>query len=168
MKKKWNFSLNIIEFISYVLFFCFIMMNLRFGSLHFFERALLFLPMTVFGVLYLSIDVFLFLVMKNKMRILYIFYEFVTIFLLVYFNLKIFYYGFFILLLSHFIQDTFRIYFVNKIYVMKDVKRYSKFFAQTFEDVKKKVLLLKGFSSIFPVNKKRRLVKESSHQGAIS
>ena len=170
MKKRFHLFLNILEFISYTLFLCFTMMNFRFGQLAFIGRFFLLLPMTIFGATYLSINLFLFLVMKDKIKVLNSIYKIVTILILAYVTIQSYRYGFFILLIFHFIQDSFRMYFVDKIYVTKKVKHYSKIFNFCLKEFKKRIISFKkGLFRVLQKNKgKRRIVDHSSRQGAVS
>ena len=167
MKEKKRVYLPILEFVFYSFFLFFLMMCFQMSYLSFILRCFVALFLFFCSFIYLSIDLFLFLGMKNKMKIISIFYFMLSVFAVFCLIKQPFYISFSFLLISHFLRDILLIFLGEKIYDKKLFERYYKIFVQAFHAYKKEITLLRGLKNHFSFQRKRRVVREK-RQGAVS
>lgn len=91
----------------------------------------------VCGLLFIAIELFLFLLLNNKIRGIYIVYMMLNVILAVYLNSKFPFLGFIIFILFSFAKDGLRVLLVNSIYIPKEFNRYCKMFHIKVKDFKK-------------------------------
>ena len=142
MNRRANLYLNIYRAIAVVL--CFLCMGLAI-TLHevvfkipLLLNSIVILIGIVSGFLFISIEVFLFLILNKKSKILYISYIIIDILLAVIINTIYPFSGFLILLGMSLLKDLLRVKYVDKIYQPKEFKRYCKMFNIKISDFKKK------------------------------
>lgn len=167
MKEKKNIYLHILEFIFYSFFLFFMMMCFQMSHFVFILKYLIMTFLFLCCFLYLSIDLFIFLVMKNKAKVVSILSLVLVCFALVYLIHQPFYFAFSFLLLYHFVKDALGIFLGEKIYDMKSAKQYYKLFIDFFQQSRKKITLLRGLKSVFSDKRKRKVMREK-RQGAVS
>jgi len=149
MNKKNILNLNIIEVSSFILSLLFMGIYLMPTNV-ILVKPLLFLLGSVCGLTFISIELFLILVMNNKYRIIYISYLFLSLILGVIINTKLPYSVFLIIAISSLLKGLFKVLLSDKIYDGKRYKKYSKLFITEYNEVKNNI------SKLF--NKKRVLV----------
>lgn len=134
MNKKINKNLNIIEFSSFVLSLLFMGIYLMPNNV-IIVKPLTFILGTIFGFTFISIELFLLLVMNNKYRIIDITYILLSIILGVIININIPYSAFLVLVISSLVKAILRNVLVDKIYVGSRYKRYSKIFSTELKSI---------------------------------
>ncbi len=134
MNKKINVNLNVIEFSSFVLSLLFMGIYINPSSV-IMVRPLFFILGAIFGFTFISIELFLLLIMNNKYRIIDITYILLTTILGIIINISIPYSVFLVLLLSSLIKDILRIVLIDKIYVGSRYKKYSKIFITELSNI---------------------------------
>ena len=142
MNKRANLYLNIYELVSFLLAFSCIGLTLTLKDLSFkvpfiIKSTSLFIG-TIFGVLFILIEIFLFLLMKPKVRALYIIYLLFDIMLSIIINTKFSFYGLIVFIIFCIFKNILRIKYVNKIYIEKSFQNYCKLFNIKIADFKKK------------------------------
>jgi hypothetical protein len=153
MNKKTNINLNIIEVSSFVLSLLFMGIYLIPNNVVL-VKPLSFILGTIFGFTFISIELFLLLIMNNKYRIIESIYLILTLALGILVNVKVPYAVFLVLLISCIIKGIARIVLEDKVYVGSRYKKYSKIFTTEYTKLikvfnKKKVLV--------PVTNKKRV-----------
>ena len=167
MKEKKNIYLHILEFVFYSFFLFFMMMCFHMSHFVFVLKYLIMILLFLCSFLYLSIDLFIFLVMKNQAKVVSILSLILVCFALVYLIHQPFYFAFSFLLFYHFVKDALGIFLGEKIYDMKRAKQYCKLFIDFFQQSRKKLTLLRGLKNVFSDKHRRRVIREK-RQGAVS
>ena len=171
MNKKVNLYLNIFGFISFVLAFSILGMSLKLETLSYHTSYIIRMIPTLigflFGILFLSIESFLFILMKNRNKVLYIIYMFIELLIAITISIKI-PYGFYIVLpILNIGRDLLRIQFVDKLYIPKEFNKYSKMFGIKIKDFpkKRKTTTIKKKVIDIPItdyNKKTKTTKKTA------
>ncbi len=137
MNKRANLYLNIFELLSLVIMVCFMEAYLYFRNIFILLKGGLFLIVIISSMIFISIELFLFLLLNKKGKAFYILYMLIDLIVSVYLTIKIPYAGFVILLLFATIKNALRIALVNELYMPKEFDRYCKMFGITIRDFKK-------------------------------
>ena len=142
MNKRANLYLNIFGVISFILTIVIITFSLRLEtlSLHtpYIIRMLVTLLGFICGIVFISIESFLFILMKNKYRLLDIGYILLEIVLAVLLSTKIPFSFFIVLPVLNVGRNLLRISLVDKLYIPKEFNRYCKMFGIKIKDFPKK------------------------------
>ncbi len=142
MNKRANLYLNIYELIAFLLALTCIGLSITLKELPYeipfiLKSSSLFIG-TFFGILFLLIEIILFLLMKARFKVIYIIYILLDIGIGVFINSKYSFYGIIVFFLFSILKNIIRIRFVNNIYVPKRFQNYCKIFNITIDDFKKK------------------------------
>ena len=137
MNKKVNLYLNSIEFITYVSFLLF--MGLYLNNNIIILKQSLFLIGGISLLVFIGIELFLLLIMNNKVKIGYISYILFSIILGVLINTKVPYGAFITFITFSLTKNILRVLLVDKLYLSKEYKRYTKMFNIEIKDFKKRV-----------------------------
>ena len=157
MNKKNILNLNIIEVSSFILSLLFMGIYLMPTNV-ILVRPLLFLLGSVCGLTFISIELFLILIMNNKYRIIYISYILLSIILGVLINTKLPYSVFLIVAISSLVKGTFKVLLSDKIYVGSRYKKYSKVFITEYKELKNNINKLFNKKKVLvPVTNKKRV-----------
>ena len=167
MNKKANLYLNILSFISFTLSLIIIAFSLRLETITYHTpyiiRVLTTLLGFVFGLTFISIETFLFLLIKNKNKVMYIGYMLVELIIAVLLSIKIPYTFFIVFIVLNIIRNTLRITLVDKLYIPKEFNRYCKMFNIKIKDFpKKKVSTIKKKTINIPVTTKTKTTKKEA------
>jgi len=135
MNKKNILNLNIIEVSSFILSLLFMGIYLMPTNV-ILVRPLLFLLGSVCGLTFISIELFLILIMNNKYRIIYISYILLSLVLGVLLNTKLPYSVFLVIAISSILKGLFKVLLSDKIYVGSRYKKYSKVFITEYKELK--------------------------------
>ena len=142
MNKRANIYLNIYATIAFILSLTSMGLTLILGELSYTIPNLLkistLLIGSVFGLLFIAIEVFLFILLEPKFKVQFSIYILVDIILAIYINTKFPFSAFIIFLVFHFIKNISRIALVETIYMPKEFNRYCKMFNIKIPDFKKK------------------------------
>ena len=149
MNKKNILNLNIIEVSSFILSLLFMGIYLMPTNV-ILVRPLLFLLGSVCGLTFISIELFLILIMNNKYRIIYISYILLSIILGAFLNTKLPYSVFLVVAISSILKGVFKVLLSDKIYVGSRYKKYSKIFIKEYKELKNNTIKF--------INKKKILV----------
>ena len=134
MKKSINTKLNIIEVTSFIL--CLLFMGIYLNNALVVKPIFMILG-SICGFTFISIELFLLLIMNNKYRIISIIYILLSIIIGVIINTSIPYSVFLIITLCSLMKAIFRIIKLDKLYVGSRYKTYSKMFITEYNDIKK-------------------------------
>lgn len=157
MNKKNILNLNIIEVSSFILSLLFMGIYLMPTNV-ILVKPLLFLLGSVCGLTFISIELFLILVMNNKYRIIYISYLFLSLILGVIINTKLPYSVFLIIAISSLLKGLFKVLLSDKIYDGKRYKKYSKLFITEYNEVKNNISKLFNKKKVLvPVTNKKKV-----------
>jgi len=157
MNKKTILNLNIIEVSSFILSLLFMGIYLMPTNV-ILVRPLLFLLGTIFGLTFISIELFLLLVMSNKYRIIYISYILLSLILGVFINTKLPYSVFLIIAVSSILKGVFKILLSDKMYVGSRYKKYSNIFTVEFTELKNNITKLFSKKKVLvPVTNKKKI-----------
>lgn len=157
MNKKNILNLNIIEVSSFVLSLLFMGIYLMPTNV-ILVKPLLFLLGSVCGLTFISIELFLLLVMSNKYRIIYISYLLLSLVLGVIINTKLPYSVFLIITISSILKGLFKVLLSDKIYVGSRYKKYSKVFITEYKELKTNINKLFNKKKVLvPVTSKRKV-----------
>ena len=137
MNKRANLYLNIFELLSFLISVCFMESYLYFHNLPLFVKSIIFLVSVLSGILFITIELFLFILLNNKSKVAYCFYMLIDLGLSVFLTIKIPYAGFYIFLLFSTIKNILRVVLVDVLYIPKEFNRYCKMFHITVSDFKK-------------------------------
>ena len=137
MNKRANLYLNIFEMLSFVLTACFMESFLYFHASPFYIKYTLLLFTIISGIVFISVEIFLFLLLKNISKAIYIVYVLIDLAVTAFLTIQIPFSGFAILLLFSVIKNALRIVLVKEIYLPKEFNRYCKMFGITVSDFKK-------------------------------
>ena len=152
MNKRANLYLNIIEEISFILAFLLITVMLKY-ELSTLLKNICFISGALFGLLFIAIELFLFILMNNKVKVIYLFYLIIDILSVVLINAKYPFSALTVLLIFSFIKDLERILLVEKIYIPKEFDYYCKMYGIKVKDFKKKK------KAVTKVSKKKELIE---------
>lgn len=172
MNKRANFYLNIYGFISFLIGITCIGLSLTLQELSFQISPILtnitFILGTIFGLLSISIEVILFLLLQGKYKLFDILFRFIMVVLSVYINTIFQFSVFLIIPVMILIKDLFRIAKVDKIYLPKRFKRYCKMFNIKIKDFPKKRISIKENSTVVipsPKKGKEKSTKNNIKKG---
>lgn len=132
MNKKANLFLNIIELLSMI--FSLILLNNYLTN----NNPLLLVFSILFLVLFVSSELFLFILLDNKVKVFYIFYIISTIIISAYINSKIPFSAISVITIFSAIKSSLRLILVDKIYIPKEFDYYCKMFGIKIKDFKVK------------------------------
>lgn len=175
MNKRANIYLNIFGVISFILTIVLITLSLRLEtlSLHtpYILRMLVTLLGFICGIVFISIESFLFILMKNRYRLIEIGYVLIEIVLAVLISAKIPFAFFIVLPTLNVVRNILRISLVDKLYIPKEFNRYCKMFGIKIKDFPKKKATTRKKVIDIPVdntiyNKKTKTSKK--HAEAVS
>ncbi len=138
MNKKANVFLNSFEFLFFSISLISMGAFLNAHTLQPFVRYSIFSISILFGMLFIAIELFLWILMNGKSKFLDIAYLLVELICCVYATTKIPFSGLFLLLGFSFMKDSLRIAFVKKLYIPKEFDYYCKMFGIKVKDFKKK------------------------------
>ena len=142
MNKRANLYLNIFGVISFILTIVLITFSLRLETLSYhtpyYLRMLVTLIGFICGIIFISIESFLFILMKNKYRLSEIGYILVEIVLAVLISAKVPFSFFIVLPVLNITRNLLRISLVDKLYIPKEFNRYCKMFGIKIKDFPKK------------------------------
>jgi len=153
MNKKTNINFNIIEVSSFVLSLLFMGIYLMPTNV-ILVKPLLFILGTIFGLTFISIELFLLLIMNNKYRIITIGYMLLSVILGILINTMIPYSVFLVLVLSSIVKAIIRVILNDKIYVGSRYKKYSEVFIDELSNIKK---MFNKKKVLVPVANKKRV-----------
>ena len=157
MNKKNILNLNIIEVSSFILSLLFMGIYLMPTNV-ILVRPLLFLLGSVCGLTFISIELFLILIMNNKYRIIYISYILLSLVLGVLLNIKLPYSVFLVIAISSVLKGLFKVLLSNKIYVGSRYKKYSKIFITEYKELKTNINKLFNKKKVLvPVTNKKKV-----------
>lgn len=142
MNKRANLYLDIYEFIAFILSLSCIGLCMTLGELSFpvpeiFKMGILGIGI-LSGILFISIEVFLFLLMNTKSRVLYLLFIIIDIVIATGVNILVPFSAFLVFIIMSFIKDFLRIKLVDKLYIPKEFNRYCKMFSIKVKDFPKK------------------------------
>ena len=142
MNKRANLFLNIYSSISFLLGIVCIGYSLTLKELSYnvptiFPTSILILG-CISGLIFISIELFLFLLLKNKMKGLEITLTIISLISILGLNTIIPFSGFLIIILLGFSKDIIRVLLVDKIFIPKEFNKYCKMFHITIKDFPKK------------------------------
>lgn len=154
MNKKISLNLNIIEVSSFIL--CLLFMGIYLMPTNVvIVKPLLFLLGMICGLTFISIELFLVLIMKNKYKTIYISYILLSGILGVLINTKLPYSVFLVIAISSIIKAIFKTFLNNKIYENKTYKKYSKIFIDEYNTIKCSISKVFKKKQLVPANNKR-------------
>lgn len=157
MNKKNILNLNIIEVSSFVLSLLFMGIYLMPSNVVL-VKPLLFLLGSVCGLTFISIELFLILIMNNKYRIIYISYMLLSLVLGVIINTELPYSVFLIIAISSLVKGAFKVLLSDKIYVGSRYKKYSKVFTTEYNELKNNISkLFSKKKALIPVTNKKKI-----------
>ena len=141
MNKRANLYLNIYEFISFLLAVTCIGLSLtlkEISGIPYILKSTSLFTGTIFLVFFVLIEIILFLLMKFKMKVIYILYLMIDVLLSIYINNIFPFYGIYVFFFFCILKNCLRIKLVNKIYIPKLFNNYCKMFNIKIADFKKK------------------------------
>lgn len=142
MNKRANLYLDIYEVISFILALACMGLCMTLGEVSFPVPELLRTSILVLGlissIVFIAIEVFLFLLMNVKARIYYIVFLIIDLLTAILINKYIPFSAFLVFILFSIIKDIGRILLVEKIYIPKEFNRYCKMFNIKIKDFPKK------------------------------
>ena len=145
MNKRANLYLNIYEFISVLLAITCIGLSITLKELPyqipFILKSLSLFLGSFFGILFILIEIFLFLLMKNKYKVFYILFMLIDVLLALLITKKFSFYGILVFPSFSIIKNILRIKLVNNIYIPKSFDKYCKIFNIKIDDFKKKKVI---------------------------
>ena len=100
-------------------------------------RNIFLLIAIISGILFISIELFLFILLKTKSKLFYIGYIILDLGISVFLTTKNPYSGFLLVLLFSTIKNVLRIVLVEELYMPKEFDRYCKMYGITVRDFKK-------------------------------
>ena len=157
MNKKNILNLNIIEVSSFILSLLFMGIYLMPNNV-ILVRPLLFLLGTIFGLTFISIELFLLLIMSNKYRIIYISYILLSLVLGILINTKLPYSVFLVIAISSILKGLFKVVLSDKIYVGSRYKKYSKILTTEYKELKTSInKLFNRKKVLIPVTNKKKV-----------
>lgn len=168
MNKKNILNLNIIEVSSFILSLLFMGIYLMPTNVVL-VKPLLFLLGSVCGLTFISIELFLILIMNNKYRIIYTSYLLLTIILGVFINTKLPYSVFLIIAISSIGKGLFKTLLSDRIYLGSRYKKYSKLFTTEYKELKTNInkLFNKKKALVLVTNKKKSTSKSITQKDLV-
>lgn len=141
MNKRANLYLNIYDFIIFILSvtsmgLCITLRELTFPA-PVILRYISFIFGAVSGILFIAIELFLFIIMNKKSKAMYVGYMLFDIVLAVFLTTKFSFAGFIVLIIFKLAKDILRVRFVENLYIPKEFDRYCKMFNIKIADFKK-------------------------------
>lgn len=142
MNKRANLYLNIYEFIAFILALTCIGLCMTIGELSFPVPTIM--RITILGIgtlsalLFISIEVFLFLLMNTKARLIYLAYMLLDIVLAVFMNKLLPFSAFLVVILLCITKNILKVKLVDKIYIPREFNRYCRMFNIKVKDFPKK------------------------------
>lgn len=141
MNRRANLYLNIYDFIIFILCItsmglCLILREVSF-PMPVIIRAISFVFGAISGLLFIAIELFLFIIMNKKSKAMYIGYMLIDIGLAIILTTKLSFAGFIVLIIFKLVKDILRIRFVENLYIPKEFDRYCKMFNINIADFKK-------------------------------
>ena len=141
MNRRANLYLNIYDFIIFILSITSMGLCLTLRELTFpapvILRYISFAFGTISGLLFIAIELFLFIIMNKKSKAIYIGYMLFDIVLAVILTTKLSFAGFIVIIIFKLAKDVLRIRFVENLYIPKEFDRYCKMFNIKIADFKK-------------------------------
>lgn len=141
MNKRANLYLNIYDFIIFILSLTSMGLCLALREVSFqapiMIRGISFVFGVTSGLLFIAIELFLFIIMNKKSKAMYIGYMIIDIALAVFLTTKISFAGFLVVIVFKLAKDILRIKFVERLYIPKEFDRYCKMFNIKIADFKK-------------------------------
>ncbi len=132
MNKKVNIILNIFEFLLFFLFLACVGLFLAHKDLKITIPTNIDYVILLIGLIasffYISIELFLFLILKKLSKYILILYFIIEIITSIYINSKISFSALIVVIVFHIIKSISRIILVNKIYIAKEYEYYSQMF----------------------------------------
>ena len=157
MNKKVSLNLNIIEVTSFILSLIFMGIYLMPNNVVL-VKPLVFILGAICGFTFISIELFLLLIMSNKYRIIYISYILLSIVLGVLINTKLPYSVFLVIAISSLLKGAFKVLLSDKIYVGSRYKKYSKVFITEYKLIKENISKLFTRKKVLvPVTSKKKV-----------
>lgn len=157
MNKKASLNLNIIELSSFVLSLLFMGIYLMPTNV-ILVKPLLFLLGSICGLTFISIELFLLLVMSNKYRIIYISYVLLSIIIGVIINTQLPYSVFLVIVISSILKGMLKVLLSNKMYVGSRYKKYSKVFSTEYKELKNNINKLFSKKKVLvPITNKKKV-----------
>ncbi len=138
MNKRVNLYLNILEFFFFALAMLFMYNYFKYTTTSFLVRNSFFLFGSVMGLIFIGIELFLFILMKTKSKILYLTILLIDAVLAVLLNVKVPFIFIIIFLSFSLIKNIGRIIFVNELYIPREYNYYARMFGLKIKDFKKK------------------------------
>lgn len=141
MNKKANLYLSIISFVSFILSILVIGLGLRFENVSynipFIIRILVLMIGMILGLVFIGTELLLFIIMKNKNKLLYIGYMLIELIIAVLLSVKV-PYAFMIVFMSlNLGRNLLRLTLVDKLYIPKEFNKYCKMFNIKIKDFPK-------------------------------
>ena len=142
MNKRANLYLNIYAFIAFILSISCIglsltLQDLTYGVPYLLKNTTLLLGF-IAGLVFISIELFLFILMKGKTKFFYITYLLLDLAISIKLNTIIPFSAIVIFITLSLLKDFLRIILVEEIYINKEFDRYCKMFGIKVRDFKKK------------------------------
>lgn len=142
MNKRANLYLNIFGAISFILTIVIITFSLRLETLSYhtpyYLRMLVTLLGFICGIIFISIESFLFILMKNKYRLIEIGYILIEILIAGLISSKVPFTFLIVLPILNIGRNLLRVSLVDKLYIPKEFNRYCKMFGIKIKDFPKK------------------------------
>ena len=132
MNKKANLYLNIIELLSMII--SLILLNNYLTN----NNPLVLVLSILFLILFVSCELFLFILLDNKVKVFYIFYIVTSIIISTVINSKIPFSAIQVITIFSALKSALRLVLVDKIYIPKEFDYYSKMFGIKIKDFKKR------------------------------
>ena len=166
MNKKANLYLSIISFVSFILSILIIGLGLRFENVSynipFIIRILVLMIGMILGLVFIGTELLLFIIMKNKNKLLYIGYMLIELIIAVLLSVKV-PYAFMIVFISlNLGRNLLRLTLVDKLYIPKEFNKYCKMFNIKIKDFSK---TKKKKSTVY--NKKRKTTEKPAEAVSI-
>ena len=138
MNKRANLYLNMGEFLFFGISFIGMSSYLQLTNLSFLIKTSIFMISSIAGLLFIAIELFLFLLMKKQEKVFYLIFLLLDILVGILVNNYYPFMGFIVFLAFCLIKDILRIVLVNKIYIPKEFDYYCKLYGIKIKDFKKK------------------------------
>ncbi len=142
MNKRANLYLDIYEFIAFILSLSCIGLCMTLGELSFPVPVILNYIILGIGalsaIIFISIEVFLFLLMKTKSRIFYLLFMIIDVVCAIFINRMIPFSAFLVFIFFSMMKDIIRIKLVDKLYIPREFNRYCRMFNIKVKDFPKK------------------------------
>jgi len=141
MNRRANLYLNIYDFVIFVLCITSFGLCLTLREVSFpmpvILRGITMIFGTISGLLFIAIELFLFIIMNKKSKAMYIGYMIIDVVLAVILTTKLSFAGFIVLIIFKLAKDILRVRFVENLYIPKEFDKYCKMFNIKIADFKK-------------------------------